>query len=303
MPTLDSLELLIAVGRTGSLSRAGADRGISQSAVSMRVKAIEGQIGVTLVERGPSGSRLTPAGTLLADWGGDVMAAAERLDAGIEALRDRRGKHLRVAASLTIAEHLMPAWLSRLRTSHPSIAVSLTAVNSATVAELVLNQQAELGFIESPHLPAGLTARRVGIDTLVLVCAPTTPLARRRRRPVTADELANLSLVEREAGSGTRAWLDATLAQTISSLERPNPLLEVSSTTALRAAVIDGVGPAVISSLAVRDDLAANRLIDIPTAVIDLRRELRAIWRRGATLLDTRRELLTIATLGVPPVP
>jgi len=131
----------------------------------------------------------------------------------------------------------MPAWLTSFRTSRPATAVSLTTVNSATVAELVLNQQAELGFVESPRLPAGLNARTVGTDTLLLVTAASSPLTRRRRRAFTADELAGLPLVEREAGSGTRAWLDAVLARTTDALPRPTPLLEVSSTTALRAAV------------------------------------------------------------------
>lgn len=294
VPTLDSLDLLVAIGRTGSLSRAGAERGISQAAVSMRVKTVEAQVGVTLVERGPSGSRLTPAGSLLADWAGEVLAAAERLETGIEALRARRGERLRVAASLTVAEHLLPAWLTRFRSSHPGTAVSLTVVNSATVLDLVLNRQAGLGFIESPHLPAGVNARPVGSDTLVLICAPTAGLARRRRRPVTADELAALPLVEREAGSGTRAWLDAALAPAVPDLDRPLPLLEVSSTTALRAAVIAGVGPAVVSSLAVHDDIVTHRVAEVPTTGLDLRRDFRAIWPRGTTLLGPQRDLLSI---------
>ncbi len=295
VPTLDSLELLVAIGRTGSLARAGAERGISQAAVSMRLKGVEAQVGVRLVERGPAGSRLTSAGALVADWAEEVLRAASALDAAITALRDPRGTQLRIASSLTIAEHLLPGWLTSLRASKPGTTVSLAAVNSAAVAELLLTGQAELGFIEGPTIPAGLSARAIGTDTLLLVCAPGSSLARRLRRPVGAGELAELALVERESGSGTRASLDAALAQVLPTLSRPTPLLEVSSTTALRAAVTAGVGPAVISSLAVADDLAQRRLIAVPVAEVDLRRVLRAAWRRGTTQLTTARDLLAIA--------
>jgi DNA-binding transcriptional LysR family regulator len=295
VPGLDALELLVGVSRTGSLSRAGAERGVSQPAASMRVKSIETQVGVRLVERGPSGSRLTPAGSLLADWAADVLRAAERLDAGITSLRETRSTHLRIASSLTIAEQLLPAWITALRGWRPTTAVSLAAVNSTAVAELVLTRQAELGFVEGPDIPSGLTTRQVGVDTLLLVCAPASPLARRARRPLTADELAALPLVEREAGSGTRASLDAALAAAVTPLSRPTPLLEVSSTTAIRAAVTAGVGPAVVSSLAVQDDLAGRHLIQIPVVGIDLSRHLRAVWPRHTTLRDSGRDLLTIA--------
>jgi len=101
-----------------------------------------------------------------------------------------------------------------------------------------------------------------------------------------------MALVEREAGSGTRAALDAALR---TQPPRPTPLLEVSSTTALRAAVIAGVGPAVTSSLAVGDDVTDGRLVVVPVSDVDLRRRLRAVWVRGSTLLHAGRDLLAIA--------
>ena len=181
------------------------------------------------------------------------------------------------------------------------------------MASLVSQGQVSLGFIEGPDVPAGLNARDVGSDTLMLVCAPGAPQARqqsgRPARPVTAAELAGLALVEREAGSGTRAALNAALHAALQPAlvatgqalpARPTPLLEVSSTTAVRAAVAAGVGPAVVSSLAVGDDLAAGRIVDVPVEGVDLRRTLRAVWGAGP-LLGGARELLAIATRASRP--
>jgi DNA-binding transcriptional LysR family regulator len=293
VPELDVLELLLAIDRTGSFARAGAERGISQSAVSLRMKSVEARMGVRLIERGPMGSRLTVAGALVADWAREVLIAADKLDAGISALREQRDSHLRLAASLTVAEHLLPTWLSQLQVVRRATAVSLTAVNSAAVAELVLTGQVELGFVEGPRVPPGLTSRRVGVDELVLVCAPGSSLARRARRPLSVAEVAALALVERETGSGTRAAFDAALAG--AARHRASPVLEVSSTSGLHAAVLAGVGPAVMSSLTVADDIAAGRLVALTVDGLTLRRQLRVIWRRGATIRGAGRELLAIA--------
>lgn len=291
VPDLDSLELLLAVASTGSLGRAGERHGISQPAVSARIQRMEALVGLPLVQRGSRGSTLTAAGALLADWARDVLQAAAVLDAGIDSLRADREATLRVAASLTVAEHLLPGWLVALAMHHPHTAVSLQAVNSAEVARQVLAEQAHLGFVEGPSIPDGLHARVIGHDRLLVVVPPSHPWAR-RRRPLHGAELVATRLVHREASSGTRAALESALAG-----EGPlaSPLLELSSTSAVRSAVSAGAGPAVLSSLAVRDDLAADRLVAVQVEGIDLRRSLRAVWCSGRTPRGPAGDLLAIA--------
>ena len=138
VPELDALELLIAVAATGSLGRAGVERGISQPAVSARIQRMEQVVGLPLVQRSARGSSLTSAGALVADWARDVLSAAAVLDAGIASLRSGRDGRLKVAASLTVAEHLLPRWLVRLAAEHPQTTVSLDAVNTAEVVRQVL---------------------------------------------------------------------------------------------------------------------------------------------------------------------
>ena len=292
VPDLDSLELLIAVASTGSLGRAAAARGISQPAVSARVQRMERLVGLALVERTPRGSSLTAAGALLADWARDVLAAAAVLDAGIGSLRGGRDGRLRVAASLTVAEHLLPGWLVGLAAMRPQTAVSLHAVNSAEVARQVLAGEAELGFVEGPDVPAGLDERVIGHDHLVVVVPPGHAWARRRSALGPA-ELTATRLVHRERTSGTRMALEAALAAQGSMAA---PVLELSSTSAVRSAVVAGAGPAVLSSLAVRDELTADRLVAVRVAGVDLRRSLRAVWPRGQAPGGPARDLLSIAS-------
>ncbi|MFB0615189.1 LysR family transcriptional regulator [Streptomyces sp. AGS-58] len=287
VPDLGALELLLAVARLGSLGAAAREVGITQPAASSRIRSMERQLGVALVDRSPRGSRLTDAGALVTDWARRVVEAAAAFDAGAQALRDRRDSRLRVAASMTIAEYLLPGWLLALRAQRPDTAVSLLAGNSAKVAELLLAGEADLGFVEGLTTPAGLDSAVIAHDRLIVVTAPGHPWAR-RRRPLTAGELAATPLILRERGSGTRQVLDTALG----GLARP--LIELSSTTAVKASAVSGAGPSVLSELAVGEELATRRLVGIPVQDISLRRALRAVWPTGHRPTGPARDLLTL---------
>ncbi|UNZ20293.1 LysR family transcriptional regulator [Streptomyces sp. 891-h] len=290
VPDLGALELLLAVARLGSLGRAARATGVSQPAASGRVRAMERMLGVTLLERSPRGSRLTASGVLVTDWARRIVESAESFDAGVSALRDRRDSRLAVAASMTIAEYLLPGWLIALRTERPDTAVSLRAGNSAAVARMVLDTEADLGFVEGLGVPAGLDGTVIARDRLLVVAAPGHPWTR-RREPVGLAELAATGLVLREPGSGTRQVLDAALA---AHGGLAPPLLELASTTAVKAAAVSGAGPAVLSELAVGEELAARRLAEVPVAGPELGRALRAVWPHGARPAGPARQLLAL---------
>ena len=105
--------------------------------------------------------------------------------------------------------------------------------------------RARIEFGRGSDVPAGLAAREIGRDELVLVVAPGHPWVSRRRHPRAA-ELAATSLITREPGSGTREAFERALAEHAEGAVAL-PLLEVSSTTAIKAAVVGGIGPAVLS--------------------------------------------------------
>ncbi|MFF8381412.1 LysR substrate-binding domain-containing protein [Streptomyces sp. NPDC015661] len=289
LPDLHALELLLAVGETGSLSRAAARFGISQPSASERMRTLERRLGVQLLHRSTSGSRLTPAGLMVTDWAREVLERAHALTEGVAALKARQDIRLRVAASLTPAEHLVPGWLVSLRERHPETHVGLHVANSDQVIRALRNDEADLGFIEGPWTPEDMDSQPIGEDRLVVVVAPGHPWTR-RRKPVSGAELAATPLLLRESGSGTRETLERAL--------RPHagpsvPVLELGATAPLRSAAIRGAAPAVLSELAVREDLADGRLVEIPVeADLPLRRTLRAVWPVGRDLPEPARQLL-----------
>ncbi|WP_019630556.1 LysR family transcriptional regulator [Actinomadura atramentaria] len=299
VPDLGALELLLAVVRLGSVGRAAAELGVTQPAASARIRTMERQLGLALLDRSPRGSRPTEAGTLVAGWAQQVLDAATALDAGATALRERREGRLRVVASMTVAEYLMPGWLVALHAARPGTAVTLRTANSAAVAETVRAGGADLGFVEGTRTPAGLSGTVVAADRLVVAVAPRHRWTR-RRGGVTGDELAATPLILREEGSGTREVLDRALAAHGGTAP---PLLQLGSTTALKAAAVSGAGPVVVSELAVADELAGGRLVAVPVAGLDLRRPLRAVWPAGQRPAGPARDLLALARQGRPRPP
>src|SRR5262249_51631338 len=117
VPDLSAIEVLLAVAHHGSLNAAAAEIGVSQQAVSARIRSIEAQTGVLLVRRGPRGSELTSDGVVVAEWAARLLDVAAEFDAGLAALRQDRRQRLRVSASLTIAEQLLPSWLVSFRSA------------------------------------------------------------------------------------------------------------------------------------------------------------------------------------------
>ena len=302
-PDLVELQILIAVSETGSLSGAGRQVGMSQQAASARMRVLESRIGVELFVRSPRGSALTVAGRVVAGWADEVVAAAERLDAGIASLRSETHRELKVAASLTIAEYLLPRWMVTLRgrqgaAGQPATRIGLTAANSDAVMAMVRSGDVALGFIETVTIPGDLRVRALGFDELRLAVAPQHPWAK-RERPITAQELAGTPLVTREPGSGTRQSLEQLLLACDGINSIAPPLVELTSTAAVRAAIAAGTAPGVLSGLALADDLALGRLCALKVDGVSLRRQLSLVWLSGRTPAPgPAQELLAIAVAG-----
>jgi DNA-binding transcriptional LysR family regulator len=261
----------------------------------MRLRALERLLQIPLLERAPTGARLTPAGIATAEWAAIVLGDMRTLLAGTAALRAGRTSQLRLAASLTVAEYLVPGWLHLLAAETPETKVSLQMGNTAHVADLVAAGDVDLGFIEGSRPPGRLRSKEVLADELEIVVPAGHPWSR-RRRPISARELAKTPLVLRERGSGTREVLTAALGAQGLGI---TAAMELGSTTAIKAAVMTGAGPAVLSALAVRAELQTGQLVAVPCEDVSLQRTIRAIWAPSRSLSAAAARLLSIAARSV----
>lgn len=290
-PDLLTLDLFQSIAELGSLGQAASRHGMSQPAVSMRMSQLERSLGVRLLRRSPVGTELTPAGERVAAMGRRVLAEARTLMSEVTAVAAAEASRLRVAASLTVAEYLLPGWLSALHGESPNVALAVEVANSAKVISLVRAGDADVGFVEGHEVaPGGMSTVVVRSDRLVVVVDPGHLWA--QRETVGGADLAAADLVVREHGSGTREVLDDALGQWGGVRSR----LVLGSTAAILAAVRRGEGPAVLSALAVAEDVEAGRLVQVRTDAVDLSRSLQAVWRADRPLAPLARRLLNLAS-------
>lgn len=289
-PELASLDLFVSVVELGSVSAAARVHGVAQPSASSRLKHLERQVGLQLLDRSPTGTTPTDAGVLVAGWAEAILRSANELQAGLSAFQAEQSGRLRIAASFTIAEYLLPQWLERFSREHPADSVALDVANSAHVIESLRRGEADLGFIETPSAIDDLTVQVVEHDQLVAVVAPGHPWA--GGSPVPVEALAATPLVTREAGSGTREALEAAL--TTRGLSAPPSVLELGSTSAVRSAVLLGNSPTVISRLAVAAEIASGELVEVEVTGLTIDRDLRAAWSPAHPLPPLATDLLSI---------
>lgn len=307
VPDLTALALLVEVARTGRLGTAAHRLGLSAQSASARIRTLEQQVGAAVLDRRRRGRapRLTARGVLLVEWAGPVLDAASDLDAAVAALRPVHGDHrddrdrgdrghpVVLAAAAGAAESLLPGWLVALRDG-PGGRVSL--LDTADPAGAVRDGDAAVGVVETPGPLDKLHAATVGTDTLVLVVPPGHPWA--GGAGVSAAELRATALLTRPADTGSRPVVEAALARAAPDAPAAAPLQELAADAAIRAAVRDGDGPAVLGRAAVAADLGAGTMVEVPVHGADLTREFRAVWSEGTSPQGTARDLLRIATGG-----
>jgi DNA-binding transcriptional LysR family regulator len=268
------LAAFVAAVETHSVQGAAEALDLTQSATTKRIQALERRLGVALLHRGRHGVRPTEEGMALypeARRGLDALLLAEQSVSGARAARP-----LRIAASHTVGEALLPTWLTAFRAELPGVHPQVDVMNSPAAIAALREDRADVGFVEGLDPLDGLEAKVVARDRIVLVVAAGHRWA--KRRAVNPRELAGGRWISRESGSGTRAVAAAALATVGVELA---PDLSLASLEGVKRSLAAG-GFALISELALEPDLAAGRLVALPLKGVEIERELTAIRRPGA---------------------
>ena len=261
--TLEQLRIFIAVAELEHVTDASKRLNLTQSATSSAVAALEERHDVKLFDRVGRRIALTEAGRLFLGEARAVLARAEEAALMLDDLTGLRRGRLALAASQTVANYFLPPLMHRFRQRHPGITLTLAIANTRRVCADVEESAVDLGFVEDAVEGAELQVERVAADRLHLVVGAEHPLA--SRRAVIPADLAGAAFVMREAGSGTRAILEAALAGW--GVAPGVVTLELPSNEAVRAAVEAGAGISLLSSLVVAAQIRAGTLVALPIAL------------------------------------
>jgi DNA-binding transcriptional LysR family regulator len=277
----------------GSLGRAATAMGISQPALSKRMRELEMFAGTALLERSPRGVRPTVAGERLYREARALLSHAESVEHVLDGLREDRVP-VRLAASHTIAEYLLPGPLAayRERLQHP-FALELVAANSEVVRGMVRERRVDLGLAAAmDRRPSDLIERTLCDDEVLVAVAPSHPWA--SRESVSLPEFLATPMIMRDPTSNARRLLRRTLAAR--GLHAAPPLAEVGSTGAAIAAAVSAGVPALLS---VRAIAAAPPLHAVRVEGLSLTRQFVIVTRQDPNPPPAVRDLIAYLSSAV----
>ena len=253
------LKVFITAARTLSFTRTAERLYISQPAVSRHIGELESRYRVPLFVRRGSRLELTVAGQVLLEAAGRISDDYRRLEYEMSLCANQAEGELRLGASTTIAQYLLPPALARFTARFPGVRVSVLSGNSGQIERALADREIDLGMVESVSRRQGLHYTLFRPDELVLVARPGGRFA--RTESVTPEALCRIPLVLREDGSGTLEVIAAALAGVGLRLSQ----LEVAMRLGIKSFVRNSDAMALVSVISVVDELrsGALRIVDI----------------------------------------
>ncbi len=265
--TLRQLEVFVSVAQEGNVTRAAEVLRISQSAVSMSLAELERLLGEKLFDRRGKRLLVNDQGRALIPKAAAVLARVGEIDTFFSGPDNQLAGLLRVGASSTIGNYLMPRILGEFTATFPEARLSLDVGNTEQIVQELLRFNIDIGFIEGFCHQAGIETIPWRQDHLAIHAGADHPLA--RKKEMTVNDLMQARWILRERGSGTREVFEAALAGKMDSIR---VYLELGNTEAIKEAVEAGLGVSCLSLLATRRARQSGALVALKTPFLDLRR-------------------------------
>jgi DNA-binding transcriptional LysR family regulator len=262
---MSDLKLLIFVtaARLLNFSQTAKRFGVSQPAVTKRIQELEEDVKVRLFERVGSKLLLTREGEVFLKHAEQILESYEALNYELGLLQQKHAGMLRLGASTTIAQYILPPLLAKFNEKFPQVSISLQNGNSTVIENALRERQIDLGFIESDAEPAGFKVTPFLKDELVLVAHVKNPLA--RRDEISLNELKVTPLVLREDGSGTLEVIQHALQSRGISFGDLNVQMQLGSTESIKRYLENSHAAGIVSVRAINRELLHGtfKVVDI----------------------------------------
>lgn len=285
--TLRHIKIFVAVCETGSITAAGEKLFLAQPAVSLAIADLESYYGIKLFDRIARRLYITEAGRHLFQYATHIVRLFEDMEKEVKNI-DNIGV-IRVGASITIGNYLLPQYISALKARFPSMAVKAFINNSETIQQFICENKIDIGFIEGSVHDAYIVALPFREDELSMICATSHSFA--GRTDVEIVELEKQSFLLREAGSAGREIFDGIMAAHGLVVA---PLWESISTQAIVRAVQANLGISVLPYLLVKDSLDRNEIGRFALKNISLSRQFSVAYHKNKFLTQSAQYLIEI---------
>lgn len=288
---IEGFKVFCDLCETGSFSRAAEASGITQSAVSQQIRAVEKRFGVPLIDRARKTFCLTPEGHVYLEVCRDILNRYDSLGSRFRVARGELGGKLRIASVISIALHNLPPILKQFRKHHPGVEILVDYRKAEEIYEAVEDGRADLGLVAYPKARPGLRAITCWQERLVLVLTPGHRLA--GKKPLSLTQLEGERFVGLTPDIPTRRYLDKVLRN---EGVRVQYVAELENIETVKAAVEAEQAISIIPETSVRQEIKQGSLLMRGIDAERMWRPMGAITRRPIPEKASLLEFLSLLT-------
>ncbi|HAT50465.1 MAG: LysR family transcriptional regulator [Nitrospirae bacterium] len=252
------LRVFHAVAKHLSFTRAAEELYLTQPAVTFQIRQLEEHFNTRLFDRHHNRISLTEAGETVFDYAERILELYRETEKAVNEMTGETRGIIKLGASTTIGEYLLPPILSGYHENFPRVQIRLSVDNTSLVVRKLEDATIDMGMVEGPVSNKNIAVAPCFEDELVVIFAPGHPFESMEEIPLA--KLKEYPFVSREEGSGTRMVISEHLGKGGLSYDQLDMILELGTTESVKAAVEGGVGFSIISSVALRKELQLNSL-------------------------------------------
>ena len=275
------LKVFFTVANRLSFTKAATELFITQPAISKHIQELEEEYKIKLFERNGSKISLTPGGKLLFKHAKNIFEIYREIDFELGILIDQQRGMLRLGASTTISQYVIPPLLARFHQKMKGIKVNLLNGNTEQIEKALLNKEIEIGIVEGQSKNQSIKYSPFLKDELVLVCNNKNPLA--DKGEITKEALLSLQFVTREPGSGTLEVMEHALKQIKIKLSDMQIEMQLGSTESIKSYLMNSDCVAFMSIHAIEKELKNRELIILDVNNLVIERSFYIISLQGKT--------------------
>jgi LysR family transcriptional regulator, transcriptional activator of the cysJI operon len=281
----EQIRAFVNVAHLKSFSEAAEKMYISQPSVSIRVKALEDELGVVLLDRSKAREpSLTEAGIIFLDYAQALLNLRDECRERLSGVREKAEGLIYIGASTVPGTYLLPGLLSAFKAESSAIDFSIDILDTSAVLEGILDYSYQVGFVGLVQKDERLIYMPLVKDELVFCTKKGTLSPEQLTEGIPVCDLTAYHLVMREKGSATRQLLEKQISENGLTLKSFAGVTYINSLEGVKQAVCEGLGAAVLSALSVRDIVKAEAVDICPVNGISLERSLYLVHHRSRVL-------------------
>lgn len=290
---IETFKVFCDLAESGSFSKAAAANGLTQSAVSQQIRALEERYQVALIERGRRNFALTAEGEAFLGASREIIGVYEQIGDRFHSLRNVVAGEIKIAAIYSIGLHELPPYLKSFRAAHPEVEVRVEYRRSWEIYSLVLRGEADMGFVSYPAKRTGIQVEPFLRDRLVMICHPEHALA--RRKSVALSDLQGEKFIAFGPDLPTRKVIDRYFREQGVAIQQA---VEFDSVETVKRAVEIESGISIVPENTIIQELENGALAAAEIREPEMWRPLGILLKRNRARSPAQKELIAFLQKG-----